>query len=353
MFRFAQLPFYAADAAGLCAAYDAAAPGASAQAPPALPYQRDGLLLMHRGATYAPGRSPLALSWRDAACSAWSIDVDDEAGGAAQGAHVVASGGAQRVVLRLLDAPPGALGTGDEPPAVLAAVPDWAGEPPAGALLRCELPAGGLHLDAEGRLCGAQLRVLGLAPGRRAEADTANRVRVPCYITWPGAALTRNARSPSRRRSWRSTPRGMRRSDSKRCSLLLRRRRPTTHSAAPPTPRRLTWTRPERGVCSVLPPRALVRALRAISAVMGQTCGVTFLRRRHERRCFLPFQQPASRETHRPGAPVSRTAASRRIVAVGSRGLRWHRGMRWHARQIGPLQGPALRRAVLPGRVRA
>ena len=147
------------------------------------------MLLIHRGATYAPGRSPLALSWRDAACSAWSIDVESEDAASGAAAGDVASGGAQRVVLRLLDAPPGALGTGDEPPAVLAAVPGWGGDPPAGALLRCELPAGGLHLDAEGRLYGAQLRVLGLAPGRRAEADTANRVRTPAAFSLDGMPL--------------------------------------------------------------------------------------------------------------------------------------------------------------------
>ena len=191
VFRFAQLPFYAADAAGLCAAYGALTP-----APPPLPYRRDGLLLLHRGATYVPGRSPLALSWRDAACSAWSIDGDDDGG---DGDDVTPGGqSAQRVLLRLLDAPPGALGTADEPPAVLCAVPGWCGEPPAGGLLRCELPAGGLHLDAEGRLCGAQLRVLGLAAGRRAEADTANRVRPACppVAGTERAALTRCARGP-------------------------------------------------------------------------------------------------------------------------------------------------------------
>ena len=220
VFRFAQLPFYAADAAGLCAAYGALTP-----APPPLPYRRDGLLLLHRGATYVPGRSPLALSWRDAACSAWSIDGDDDGG---DGDDVTPGGqSAQRVLLRLLDAPPGALGTADEPPAVLCAVPGWCGEPPVGALLRCELPAGGLHLDAEGRPCAAQLRVLGVAAGRRKEADTCNRVRPRVTSPTPrlasrGAspeALTRlpNAR-PSRRRYWRSTPRAMRRSASRRCS---------------------------------------------------------------------------------------------------------------------------------------
>lgn len=188
-FRFAQLPFFAADAPGLCAAY-----GAAPAVPPA--FRRDGLLLLHRGATYCPGRSPLALTWRDDVSSAWSVDVDDPPPDPSSAAPLPPQPTAQqRLLLRLLPSPPGALGTGDAPPAVLAAMPSgWAGvEPPAGTLLRCELleaDGGPLRLDDEGRLLAADLRVLGVAHGRRGEADTCNRVRLL-------ACLSRLPLSPS------------------------------------------------------------------------------------------------------------------------------------------------------------
>lgn len=243
MFRFAQLPFFAADAAGLCACYGACAPGAAAAVPPAPPpFRRDGLLLLHRGATYAPGRSPLALAWRDAACSAWSLDIDDEAAitGGANPAPL------QRVLLRLLASPPGALGSGDEPPAVLGSMPGgWvAGDPPAGALLRCELAPGGLRLDGEGQLCEAQLRVLGLASGRRAEADTCNRVRPACARLLPQMRHSRATplRAHRPRRSWRSTLRAMRRCGSRHCSLQHPPRHMSLRGTALPTLRLQTWT---------------------------------------------------------------------------------------------------------------
>ena len=59
-FRFALAPVYDATPAGLRAAY------ASAQRP----YTQDGLLLLHREGSYVAGApSPLALFWKDAACS--------------------------------------------------------------------------------------------------------------------------------------------------------------------------------------------------------------------------------------------------------------------------------------------
>ena len=301
--------------AGLRAAY-----GADASAPPA-PYRRDGLLLLHRGATYVPGRSPLALSWRDAACSAWSVDVDvgNDDEGAPDVAADVAAAGAQRVLLRLLAAPPGALGTGDEPPAVLATVPDWGGDPPAGALLRCELPAGGLHLDAEGRLAGAQLRVLGLAAGRRAEADTANRVRPAVYYgTGMRAAshilaLTRYHMAFPARRSWRSTPRVTRRCALRRYGKRLRPRLPTTRGAAPPTPRRLTWTRREVDAAAEGVEARRARRLGRDGTLMPILKSCAIGSSGHVR-LFVVFPRPEARDTPRPGcAPLRRG----KLTAVG------------------------------------
>lgn len=63
--RFAPVPWLAADAAGLAAAYGGAAP-----------YARDGLAFLHREAHYTPGQSPLSLLWKDQACSKYVIDTD-------------------------------------------------------------------------------------------------------------------------------------------------------------------------------------------------------------------------------------------------------------------------------------
>jgi hypothetical protein len=166
-FRFAAVPYFAADAAGLTAA----ARGGAA-------YGRDGLHFLHREATYALGASPLALAWKDAACSPYAVDTD--------AAGVVPP--RQPLVLRLVAAPGGgALATGDEPPVVLAQLTQLA--PPSdadaardvaaarpGALLRFDLGEGGLALDAAGRLVGAHLLPRGAA-GRRGEADSCSKAR--------------------------------------------------------------------------------------------------------------------------------------------------------------------------------
>lgn len=84
-FRFQQLPVYPATPEGIAAAYRGAP-----EAP--LPFTRDGLLFLTREAHYEPGHTPLALAWKDAACSPYFIDTDAE--GAVQER--------QRVVLQVL-----------------------------------------------------------------------------------------------------------------------------------------------------------------------------------------------------------------------------------------------------------
>lgn len=42
----------------------------------AVPYERDGLLLLHKEGHYHAGHTPLALLWKDAACSRYVIDTD-------------------------------------------------------------------------------------------------------------------------------------------------------------------------------------------------------------------------------------------------------------------------------------
>ena len=41
-----------------------------------VPYRRDGLYLLHKEGHYALGHSPLALLWKDAACSRYFVDTD-------------------------------------------------------------------------------------------------------------------------------------------------------------------------------------------------------------------------------------------------------------------------------------
>ena len=168
------MSFYVADPAGLQAAYGAPATSAAAS----LPYRRDGLLLLHRGAHYALGHSPLALAWKDAACSAYAVDTD----------HAGNVPPLQPLVLRLL--PCGGAATGDEPPVVLLASLADALQPGdatsaaaaaaarPGALLRFDvLPdGGGLTVDGAGRLAAPRLRFRGSA-ARRGEADTVSKAR--------------------------------------------------------------------------------------------------------------------------------------------------------------------------------
>ena len=41
-----------------------------------MPYRRDGLYLLHKEGHYALALSPLALLWKDAACSRYFVDTD-------------------------------------------------------------------------------------------------------------------------------------------------------------------------------------------------------------------------------------------------------------------------------------
>uniref|UniRef100_A0A1D1ZPW4 Snurportin-1 n=1 Tax=Auxenochlorella protothecoides TaxID=3075 RepID=A0A1D1ZPW4_AUXPR len=155
--QFAPVPWLAADAAGLAAAYGGAAP-----------YARDGLAFLHREAHYTPGQSPLSLLWKDQACSKYVIDTD------AAGVPLPA----QRLVLAYrMD---GSVATGDVEPCALGRMPPGfqagtgRGLGP-GTLLRFELGPGGFTL-LDGCPVGADLRLLGVAGARRGRADTLSKV---------------------------------------------------------------------------------------------------------------------------------------------------------------------------------
>ena len=85
--------------------------------PPPCSFCRDGLLLLHREAQYAPGgprhaTTPLALLWKDAACSRYLLDTD--AAGAALAAQAV-------VLEYRMDR---SVATADEAPVVLGRMPE-------------------------------------------------------------------------------------------------------------------------------------------------------------------------------------------------------------------------------------
>ena len=42
-------------------------------------YERDGVLLLHKEGHYHQGHTPLALLWKDTACSRYVIDTDAQA----------------------------------------------------------------------------------------------------------------------------------------------------------------------------------------------------------------------------------------------------------------------------------
>lgn len=41
-----------------------------------VPYQRDGMVIIHKDSPYVMEANPYALQWKDAACSRWAIDTD-------------------------------------------------------------------------------------------------------------------------------------------------------------------------------------------------------------------------------------------------------------------------------------
>ena len=145
-FRFAPLPVYDADAAGIRNAYDAAA----------VPFQRDGLLFLAKDGAYELGVTPLAALWKDARCSRFFLEENP---GAADPER-------QRVVLSL-DAETGDVVTGDASPVALARLPRVrrargqrrapGGGLRDGALVKFAVGGGGVAFAEDGAVLGADL----------------------------------------------------------------------------------------------------------------------------------------------------------------------------------------------------
>ena len=167
-FRFAPLPVYDADAAGIRNAYDAAP----------VPFQRDGLLFLAKDGAYELGVTPLAALWKDARCSRYFLEENP---GAADPER-------QRVVLSL-DAATGDVVTGDAAPVALARLPreyvapeDGGAAPPGGglrdgALVKFAVGDGGVAFAEDGAVLGADLVYEGLANQRRGHgADAVTKI---------------------------------------------------------------------------------------------------------------------------------------------------------------------------------
>jgi hypothetical protein len=148
-----------ADAAGLAAAHGWRTP-----------FVKDGLYLLHKEGHYqAVGPPcPLALLWKDAACTRYLLDTDP------QGVTL------ERQLVTLEFRMDGTVATEDDPPVVLGQLPQSfvaanAQHLRPGRLLRFTLGDGGLTFH-EGRPAGADLRYEGPGNQRRGRADTFSKI---------------------------------------------------------------------------------------------------------------------------------------------------------------------------------
>eukprot|EP00887_Chlorella_sp_A99_P000428 scaffold17.g428.t1 len=151
--RFLPLPAYPATPAGLRAAHSSPVPftQASGQGGGGVP---DGIYFLHREAHYTPGQTPLALVWKDAACSRYLATLEYRM---------------DRTVA-----------THDDAPVVLGRMPEAfvasaGGRLRPGRLLRFAIGPGGFQFR-DGQPVGADLHFLGPANQRRGRADSLSKI---------------------------------------------------------------------------------------------------------------------------------------------------------------------------------
>ena len=133
------------------------------------PFDRDGLIFLHRELQYTPGITPLALVWKDAACSRYLLDTD-AAGQVPPRQQVTLEYRMDHTVA-----------TQDDPPVVLGRIPPAAvqqvqGLTP-GALVRFSIGEQGVSFTPEGGVAGADLKFESVANQRRGRADSLSKVR--------------------------------------------------------------------------------------------------------------------------------------------------------------------------------
>jgi snurportin-1 len=197
---FVRLPAYQADTQGLAAAaprtstMEEEEEGEPSCRNHSFPFIQDGVLLLHKEGHYTAGETtPLALLWKDAACSHYYIDTDAD-GNIQQG---------QLAVLEYRHDADGTVVTADTPPIVLAQMPDQFRSSPAiiraihqsssrnsgnkkvvrgrPVLLRFAIGPGGFKFHTGGdnedcRPVGADLIFKGAANSRRGRADTLTKM---------------------------------------------------------------------------------------------------------------------------------------------------------------------------------
>lgn len=166
-FAIAAVPLYQAHVEGLKAAHSAAA----------MPFVRDGIMLLHKEGRYLAGASsPLALLWKDAASSRFLLDTDSSG--------VVPQ--LQQVVLEYREG--GDLVTSDDDAIVVAHMPQLAspsivgpaGQPTPhvapGKLLRFSIGPKEMQLAEGYRPVAVDLILEGSALGRRGRADPWSKI---------------------------------------------------------------------------------------------------------------------------------------------------------------------------------
>lgn len=165
-FAIIPVPAYRADPGGLAVAHSGAA----------VPFVRDGMMMLHKEGRYLAGASsPLALLWKDAACSRFLLDTDPSG--------VVPP--LQQVVLEYREG--GDVVTSDDDVVVVAHLPQLspptltASEAPVphvapGKLLRFSIGPRGMQLAEGYRPTSVDLVLEGGAPSRRGRADAWSKI---------------------------------------------------------------------------------------------------------------------------------------------------------------------------------
>ncbi|DBA86304.1 TPA: hypothetical protein ACH3X2_005543 [Trebouxia sp. C0005] len=156
-YPFVPVPAYTCSPEGLQQAYSTP-----------VPFQRDGLYLLHKEGHYSLSSTPLAVLWKDSSCSQYFVDTD---------ANGVVSDHQSVTLEYRMDQ---TVATADSPPVVLGQMPHdfvqkmGSGLRP-GKLLRFDIGPGGLQMQ-HGQPTGADLKFTGVANQRRGRADVYSKV---------------------------------------------------------------------------------------------------------------------------------------------------------------------------------
>lgn len=155
--------------------YNATPEGLQAAYGDAMPYQRDGMVFLHKLCCYHGGQSPLMLRWKDQMTSRYYIDTDAEGRVLPEQIVILSYAGGQSLV------------TGDDCPFHVAMLPSSLVEACSsslcpGRLLKFKLPSttkeglGAIQITNDGNNVWLSLEYLGTAHRRRRHADTMSKI---------------------------------------------------------------------------------------------------------------------------------------------------------------------------------